>query len=312
MQTQNGAIVSKLLTGVSNGYVPEGFIAEEVLPAKYVPQSTGKIGKYANNHLRLVNTLHVGKGPYRQLEAVQVSSDSYDIEDHGVFDIITKKDMVNFEDPFDAEVDTALALRLALQIGKEYALSAALRNSSIITNGVTLSGNSRYSQIAHADSQPIQDSVAAHAAIRNATGMRANVVMMSGQVFDYVSRHQQILAALGYTKLPEGGLSKDSLARVLNVERVLVGEAMYNASKEGQADDLQTIWGSDMVYARVGAPALRQKVLGYEMRLNGDTPYETATFMPAMPRKSKGVVVTDGYDQLLLNTDCAYLIKTAI
>lgn len=312
MQTQDGAIVSKLLTDVSNGYFPTGFIADQILPKKYVPQTTGKIGKYNNNHLRLVTTIHTGKGPYRQLEAVQVSSDSYEIDDHGLHDIITKKDMVNFEDPFDAEVDSALALKLALMIGKEYALAAALQSTSIITQTSTLTGTQRYNNIEHADSQPIQDSITAHNAIRDATGMRANVVIMNGKVYDYMSRHKQLLGALGYTRTPEGGLPTDALARVLNVEKVLVGEAMYNNAKEGQADNLTNIWGNDLVYARIGAPSLRQKVLGFEMRLIGQQPYEVATYTPTMPLKSKGIIVADGYDQLLLNTTCAYLFKTVI
>ena len=60
---QESAIVDKLLSGVSNGYMPEGFIAEQILTPLTVAETTGKIGKYGNSHLRILsNTKIVGKG----------------------------------------------------------------------------------------------------------------------------------------------------------------------------------------------------------------------------------------------------------
>ncbi len=313
MRTQSGAIVNKLLTNVSNGYFPgsEMYLAETILPSISVPQTTGLVGNYSNNHLRIVNTVHEGKGPYRQLESITVGSNMYNIEDHGLHDIITPKQLANFEAPFDAEQDTTLALTLAHYNAKEFGLATALQDPAVITQGKTLTGNARYSQISHDDSNPIEDNIEAHNAIRDATGMRANVAIMGGKTFDYMSRHHRLLDALGFTSLPEGGLSREALARVLNVERVLVGEAMYNASKQGQADDLRSHWGTDVVYARIGAPALRQKVLGFEFRLNGTSPRQTFRFTPNMPVNSRGIIVTDNYDQMILNAGAAYLIQDA-
>jgi hypothetical protein len=312
MQTQSGAIVSKLLTTASNGYFPTGFIAEQILPAVYVPQTTGKIGKYSNNHLRIVNTVHEGKGPYRQLEAVTVSTDTYDIESHGLKDIITDRDMRNFEAPFDAEMDSTFSLTLAHQIAKEYGLASALTNPSIITQGTTLSGNAQYDNIRHGESDPIADKITADNAIEAAVGGPSNTAIMSMKVFRNLSRHEKILGALGYTQYPPMGVSAAQLATVLQVDRVLISDAMYNSAKEGQADSLAPIWGKDVVYARIFAPALRQKTLGYEMRLSGTTARTVYKFNPIEPVNSRGIIVTDNYDQLILNATCAYLIQDAI
>jgi len=312
MQTQSGAIVSKLLTTASNGYFPTGFIAEKILPAVYVPQTTGLIGKYSNNHLRIVNTVHTGKGVYRRLEAVTVSSDTYSIEDHGLEDIITENDMRNFESPYDAEVDSTISLSLAHMISKEYALASTLQNPSIITQGVTLSGTAQYNNLDHADSDPLGDKIAADNAIEAAVGGPSNTAIMSMRTFRYLSRHKQILGALGFTATPPMGLSVAQLATVLQVDQVLVSDASYNSAKEGQADVLANIWGKDVIYARIFAPALRQKTLGYEMRKSGTSPRQVYTYMPTMPVNSRGVIVTDNYDQLILNAECAYLIQDAV
>lgn len=312
MQTQQGAIVSKLLTNVSNGYFPTGFICEEILPAYPVAQTTGKVGKYSNNHLRIVNTLHTGKGPYRQLESITVSSDNYEIEDHGLHDIITDNDMRNFETPFDAEQDSTLALTLAHFIAKEYGLASVLQNASIITQGTTLSGNAQYSELGHDDSDPIGDKIVADNAIEAATGGPSNTAIMSMKTFRYLARHKKIIGALGFTATPPMGLSKEQVAQVLQVDRVLVSDAMYNAAKEGQADNLTPIWGKHIIYARIFKPELRQKTLGFEFRKSGTSPREVYKYTPTMPVKSRGVIVTDNYDQMILNAGCAYLIQSAI
>lgn len=312
MQTQSGAIVNKLLTNVSNGYFPSNFIAEKILPPVYVPQTTGLVGKYSNNHLRIVTTSHTGKGAYRQLEAVTVTSDTYSIDDHGLYDIITERDMRNFEKPFDAEMDSTVSLTLAHLIAKEYGLASVLTNPSVITQGTTLSGSSQYSNIDHADADPIADKIAADNAIEAAVGGPSNTAIMSSAVFRSLSRNHKILGALGYTQYPPMGVSQQQLATVLQVDQVLVSDAMYNSAKEGQTDVFASIWGKDLIYARIFAPALRQKTLGFEFRLSGTAPRQVYKFTPDMPVNSRGIIVTDNYDQNILNASCAYLIQDAV
>ena len=61
MKTQSGALVEKLLTNVSNQLIPEGYISELILPVLNVVQTTGLIGKYSNDHLRIIDTTVGGK-----------------------------------------------------------------------------------------------------------------------------------------------------------------------------------------------------------------------------------------------------------
>ena len=312
MQTQDGAIVSKLLTNVSNGYIPFGYISEEILPPIHVAQTTGKIGKYTNNHLRIVNTIHKGKGDYRQLESITVDSDNYDIEDHGLFDIITENDMRNFEAPFDAERDTTMALTTALWLCKEDARATTLTDGAVITNGVTLSGNSQYDEIEHADSTPLQDKLVADASIEDNIGVPSNVAIMNPKVFRALRFNRQLLSYLGFTRARPNGMTGDELARALELDRILVGHAMKNTAEEGQADSLSFVWPNDVIYARIEKPGLMQKTLGFEIRKSGTKPRQVHKFKPTMPVKSRGIIVTDNYDQILLNTDAAYLIQDAI
>lgn len=314
MRTQDGAVVNKLLTNVSNGYFPamDDFIAEQILPAISVAQTTGLIGKYSNNHLRIVNTVHKGKGNYQQLESITVTSDSYNIEDHGLFDVITENDMRNFEKPFDAEVDTTISLTLAQMLAKENGLATALRSTGTITQNTTLSGNAQYNNLSHADSKPLENKLVADAAIRDAIGRKPNTLIASEETIDNLRFHESLMDNLGFKFNRTGGMTVDELARALQVEKILIGKAMYNSAKEGQTDVLASIWGNDMIYAHIAKPGLRQKTLGFEFRKSGTTPRQVFKYTPTMPVNSRGVIVTDNYDQNLLEVNAAYLIKDAI
>ncbi len=314
MRTQDGAVVNKLLTNISNGYFPgvEDFIAEQILPAVQVAQTTGLVGKYSNNHLRIVNTVHKGKGDYQMLESITTTSDTYNIENHGIHDIVTEDDIRNFEKPFDAEIDTTMALVQAQLLAKENGLATTLRSTSIITQNTTLSGNAQYNNIHHADSHPIENKLVASAAIRDATGKKPNTLIASEEVIDYLSVHDELMDNLGFKFNRKGGMTHQELAMALGVKQILVGKAMYNSSKEGQADSLTSIWGNDLIYAYIAKPELRQKTLGFEFRKSRTSPREVARYTPNMPLRSKGIIVADNYDQNLLNVECAYLIKDAI
>ena len=315
--SQESAIVDKLLTGVSNAHIPHGFIAEQILTPLSVAETTGKIGKYGNSHLRIIsNTKIVGKGKYPMVSSQTRLSDTYDVETHGLFDIITPKEYRNVSKPFDIESDVTRGLTGHLQLGKEKALADALFDTSIITQNTTLTGNAQYNNLTHADSDPLGDALVARSAIRDKIGHAPNIAIMSGKTFDTLSYHAQILDKLGFKDNRAGSLSNEELARALGVKEVLVGEAMYNAAKEGQADNLQPIWGTGIVYAyREKKSARYQKTLGYDVTLSAGKLGGRRTVQKwneTMPRGAKGVSVDDSYDQLLSDTECAYLIKNAI
>jgi hypothetical protein len=311
MTTQTRAIVDKLLTGVSNQLIPVGFIAEMILPILRVKQRTGKIGKYGNNHLRIINSLHSGKGGYRVGEAVVRSSDSYAIQNHALKEFVTQEDKDNVELPFDAEKDTVINLTVPLQLEKEFGLASVLGNTSIITNNTTLSGTSQFSD--YDDSDPLTVTKTARLAVRNACGVAPNKVAMDYNVAETLRNHPQLLDKLGYKYNRSGGLTDDELARVLSVKKVLISEAMYNSAKEGQTDVLSPVWGKHLIYITAPDSAqVRQKSLGYDLGLTGRKPRQVHKSMVDEPVGSTKIMVLDDYEQLLTDVTCAYLIKNSI
>ena len=313
MPAQTKAIVDKLLTQASNKLVPTGFISEMVLPPIYVMQKTGKLGAFGNGHLRLESTLGGGRSAFRRVDAVTRLTQTYSIDVHGLEGVVTPDDYANVEEPFNAEQDETESLTTMLYLKKEFALASALTNASVITQGVQLAGQDQYNDYANSD--PLDDALTAAETIRDRIGMPANTAIMDWKVYKRLRYHPAFLKQLGYSEARPGGLSGEEMARAMDVEKVLIANAVYNSAKEGQIDVITPVWGKHLIYAYIPAAAAKnQKTLGYRMQLVDQKRSARAVFKSPInnPPGTTSIIVQDNWDFFLSDATAAYLIRDAI
>lgn len=308
---QTKAIVDKLLTNVSSAYIPTGYVSESVFAQIPVKQTSGKLGKYSNSHIRIQNTVMGGRGKARRVEIITRTDTNYNIERHGLEGLVTKDDEINVEKPFDAQKDEVIGLSTAIWLGKEKSLGDTLTDPAIITQKVTLSGTDQYNDFTNSD--PIGDFLTARLTVRSASGMPPDTAVMDWAVANTLSYSPKILAALGYTANRAGQLSDQELAKAMGVQRLLIAMPSFNNSKEGQADSLTPVWGKHVVFMVAPTKAVPYQVsAGYYLTLIGESPRQVFKFPINNPPESTGVIVRDSFDYLLSNTAAAYLIEDAI
>ena len=75
---------------------------------------------------------------------------------------------------------------------------------------------------------------------------RPNVLVMGRAVWTQLSQHPAILAAAFGGVNPQGDqqVSRQRLADILEVKRIVVGEGWVNIAKKGQTVNMQRIWGN--------------------------------------------------------------------
>jgi hypothetical protein len=311
MTTQMKALVDKLLTDVSQKIVPQGFLCDAILPKVKHGQYTGLIGKYGKGHLRIVNNLAGGKQGYPMIEVDTVSSDSFSIQTYGLKDILTKRDYRNREKPFDAEKDSVSQLTMHMLLAKEKSLADSLTNTGVITQNTTLSGTNQWND--YTNSNPIGNITVGFNTILDSIGLEPNMAIMDLKTKRYLKFHPALLDKLGYKDNRPGGLSDDELAKALDLERILIGRAVYNSAKEGQTDVLGSVWGKNFVLAHIPATAgLEQMSLGYEVNLDGDTGRKVYKQDIDEPVGAKKIMIEEEYDIVLTNVAAAYLIKNSV
>jgi len=307
------AIQDRLLTNVATGYKPTGMICEMLFPTVPVVEYTSKIGKYGKQFLRIVNTVMGGKGKAAQIDTRSYSTDSYSIDEHGLSDIVTKRDYANVQKPFDAERDTVMALQILMFLWKEKALADVLTDTSIITQNTTLAGADQFSDYANSD--PLGLVNTAKETIYDACGMVPNKMMMDWKVANRLKYHPQLFERLGFKYVGNNKpLSFQQLADAFEIEQLLVAQNKYNSAKEGQTDTLASVWGKHIILAVAPDQAeVGQVSLGYEFQPVGGEPRKVYKSPISNPPGAKEVIVTDDYDQCLVAADtAAYLIKDAI
>jgi hypothetical protein len=309
MTTQNRAIVDKLLTNVSRKYIPEGYISEMVLPVNQVKQTSGKVGYYGKEYLRIESSLVGGTTPYPRVTSTVRSHDSYLIEKHGLSDLITEEDFDNVEQPFDARRDTTEDLTHKLWLEKEKALADSLGSTSVVTQNTTLSGTSQYNDYTNSD--PIGDFNTAMNTVLAASGVLPNLAVMNWQVARVLRYHPDLTQLVRNTRNTANGLTNEELAVALGVERVLIGIVSYNTAKEGQTDSLSLIWGKNITFlVSPKRPGKKQVTFGYRMQRKN--PRRVSKNIPGNPPGAEEIMVDDSYQWLIVDTTAAYLIKDAI
>lgn len=309
--SQQKAMIDKLLTDVSQMYTPPGLIADQVLPVISVKQKTGKLGKYGKDHLRLEHSLAGGKAAYKRVSPIVRSTDSYEVESHGLEGIVTEDDYDNVEQPFDAEQDETLGLKSLIAINKELAFATAFTDSAVLTQNTTLSGTSQLSDYANSD--PIGVFKAARLAVYDGCGLAPNMGIMDWSVANTLAYHPGILDALGFTMNRAGQLSEAELAKALGLDKLIIAQGKYNSSKKGQADSMVNIWGKHIVMYYAPAKAAKyQTSLGYKIELAGRGSNRVSKYAINNPPNSTGILVDDSYDVMLTDVTAAYLIKNAI
>lgn len=310
--SQIRAIVDKLLTNVSNAYIPTGYISEAALPTLSVKQKTGKIGKYGNNHLRLVNAKMGGKGQARRFDPIIRDSELYSIESHGLEGMVSEDDYDNVEEPFEAESDETQGLTSTLWTGKEFAFAAAVTDPATVTNNVDITtASDKFDD--YSNSKPLDVFRDAQNGVLDACGVMPNRAIISQKMFNVLKYHPAILRSLGYSDNRAGKLSVSEVANAMDVDILHIGDVAYNTSKLGEADALSQIWGTDIVFYHAPKAATKyQQSFGYYMTLKGRGSRRVFKYNVNNPPNAKGIIVQDDYVFAITNADCAYLIQNAI
>lgn len=310
--SQTKAIVNKLLTTVSNGYFPDGYIAEKVLPLIEVGQKTGILGKYGMNHIRLEQDLIAGLGAARRVEPISRDvSNLYSIDSHALEGVVSEDDLDNSEDPFNAKSDEVMGLTHLILTRKEKILADQLFDPAIVTQGETLVGADKWSD--YAGSSPLSVAKTAQNTTLDGCGVQYNAAVMSAKVRNTLSYHPEILENLGFKFDRAGTLSDADIMKAFKLDSLLIGSVAYNTTKEGQADTLGQIWGDSVLfYVKPSSAAKYQTAFGYYARMRSRKGRRVFEYNLDNPPNAIGVIVQDDYSYELVNVKAGYLVSSAI
>ncbi|MDA8170312.1 MAG: hypothetical protein M0Z48_00585 [Nitrospiraceae bacterium] len=234
--------IDSALTNLSVRYRNEAMIWPAVLPIVPVQKRSDKYFVYTKaDAYTLADDTVFPKALPNEMDW-GTSTGNYSVTDHAFGDWLPEEVIENADVPLQPEVDTNDYLNLLLDIAEESRVAGVVFNAANYSaaNQVTLSGASQWSG---ASSTPIND-------ILNAVEscfMRANTLVFGIQTWMALRTNPQILDAVkAATRLQahEGGMAtRDEVASLFEVDRILVGRGRYNTAKQGQTPAFARLWG---------------------------------------------------------------------
>jgi hypothetical protein len=310
MTTSAARVTDPVLTTVAQGYVNGAMAGMSLFPSVPVPARGGKIVTFAKEDFRLYSTLRA-PGTNTKRVTFGHTSGSYALENHSLegvvpFELMDDAARVPGIDMGSAAVRKVQNI-IALRLEKAQADIATTAGSYASTNKTTLSGTSQWSDHTNGVSNPIADVDTAKDAIRSQIGRRANTVVMGAAVWTKLREHPKVTDRVKYTG--RDSATPDLLATLFGVERVLVGDAIY----ENAAGTLADVWGKFVVvaYTELGSLGdMGAPTYGYTYRLGGYPLVEE----PYNDRNAKSWVypVTDEVAPVMAAAAAGYLISAAV
>lgn len=305
MLVQQDVVIDPALSQVSIKYSNDSFIADQIFPIVRVSKQTGKYYIYDKSNLRVDKTNRaVGSGA-NEVD-FGLSTAAFSCDDHALKGFVADEIQDQAEAALNPLVDETEMLTEKLMLDREVNLAAVINATGTMTQNTTLSGTSQWSDYSNSD--PIGDIRTARTTVHAATFKKPNTLILGKQVFDMLCDHPDIVERVKYSAL--GVITAELLARVFQLEKVLVGEAGKNSAVQGQTDSLAYVWGKHAVVCYI-APKVGLKTLTLGL---------TFTYKDRMVKRwrdedREGTYVRigqDNYVQKLVAVGCGYLVYNAI
>lgn len=264
--TQNQVHVDAILTNISVAYMQkqENFIANKVFPIVPVDKQSDKYFSYTKNdwfrdeaRLRADATESAGGG-------YNLTTSSYSADVWAFHKDIGDQTRANADAPInvDREAVEFVTSRLLLKMETEFV-------SNFFGTGVWGTDNTPANLWSdYTNSDPLNDVEDAKRAILATTGFEPNTLVLGYDVFKELKNHPDLVDRIKYTS--SNVITTDMIARMFDVERVLVSKSVKATNNEGGTAAYDFTAGKNALLCySAPSPGLLQPSAGYVMSWTG-------------------------------------------
>lgn len=261
-------------TGISLAYRNTRLIADEVSPRVRVGAREFKWFQMNRaDRFTIPETLVGRKSEPTQVEFGGIEQPGF-VKDRALDDVVPQEDIDSAYEGFDplGNAIEGITELLAVDREKRVADQYFSLNTYPSNNRTTLSGTSQWSDYTNSD--PYTAMMTA----MDGMLMRPNTMLIGRIAWNRLRVHPRITAAVvpfatgntGTSNAQGAPATLQAVADLLEIDRILVGEAWYNSAKPGQTPTMERLWGKHCAL-------LHQQPLG-TLRGNGITFGATAEY----------------------------------
>lgn len=283
MNLKQARVVDPVLSTHVQGYRNAAFAGTSLFPSVPVTVSGGQVLEFGREAFRQYNSRRAPGAATKRIPLGYFGK-PYQLSNHGL-DAVVPRELAR-----DAVEVTKVDLGLravdvtmrSLGLGLEIEQAAIARNPTSYPDGnkAQLSGASQWSADPDTAVDPSSSIDAGIDAIRNATGLEPNVMLLPSQVYRVLRRNKFARSLFGGTGA--GALTPEQIATAYGIKRVVIGGAVYadgsDVSDAPKTGDFVDIWGKDVILAYVPEDpgGMEEPSFGYTYTLEGHPYVEPA------------------------------------
>ena len=303
--------VDARLTGIALAYSNKNLIADEVLPRVQVGGETFTYMRYKRDQqFTIPNTLVGRKGRPNEVE-FGATQEAGKVDDYGLDDVIPNDDIRTAPNGYDPVGQATQGLTDLILLDREVRVARLVFNPETYPTGnkEQLTAGDRWDD---PDSDPVEQIMD----ILETPLARPNVAVFSQKVYDRLRKHPKIVAAAnagGGNAAVGGVVSRAALASVLEIERILVGQAYVNSAKPGQDPTLERTWGNHAAFLHINRLANNRQGLtfGFTAQWQDRFSGQIAEQVTGL-RGATRVRVGESVGEIITAPDVGYLVQDAI
>jgi hypothetical protein len=293
-----------------------GYVASQVLPIVDVLSQAGNFGKIPLEQLLQQRSSRRAPGAGYGRGSFTFEPATYATEEHGVEEVVDDREAKMYREYFDAE-----------QISTMRAFSAVLRNAEqraadLVFNATTWNGAALTTGITHewddaANCVPVTDVEAAVRKVYDGSGLWANALVINRKVFRNLRNSAQIIDRINSEGAGNASKASDvtteMLARVFDLDYIIVAGTSKNNAKEGQAASPTQIWSDEyaMVCKIATSADMREPCIGRTFHWSDDGSSIGGTVETYREEAVRGEVVRVRHDvdEVILYPQAGHLLS---
>ena len=310
--------VNAALTRVAREYQNQTYIADKVCPRIKVSKESDTYYLFGQEKYGVPKTLRAQGAEYSDIDYA-LSTDTYSCDDYGIKRLIENRELRNADPAVDPKQTTTNLISEILKLGKEIRVGSLLTTSGnyLAANTAALAGGDRWDT---PTAVPITNIDTYKQLVVDAGGKVPNVIILGSAVWTKVKQQATIMDQLKYVGKNS---SLDALAELFGVQKVYVGQAVYNSANQGLTPVLTSVWGKNVVGVYVPPELLVEPEVdaGYTEGIGKETPtfaaqfvFDPLTIVEYPDPHEKGIYVRGNLeqDEKVTGSSFGFLLRTVV
>lgn len=255
--TSSAVHVDRTLTNMSVAVMSEeGFIGDQVFPILPVGKQSDLYRIYDRGSFQRDEMKKRAPGAESSTIGYSTSTTPYFADVWSLAVDIDEQTEENADEEVDLDLEATMLLSQAARINRDRQWASTFFTTGVWTGVAdeTLAGGDQWSDYSNSD--PLGLLEAKLVGVQEATGFRPNTMVMGPRVWQQLKNHPDLVDRLNRGQTSGAAMvMRQNFAELLEIDRVIVPSAIYNAAVEGASDDFDFLFGKNVLLLYV-APSV--------------------------------------------------------